>query len=181
MNIASSEGLEGLSIGRLSGELKISKSGLFTHFGSKEELQLSTVRAGREVFIDAVIRPARSAPPGLARVRTLMESWLAYSERRVFPGGCFLFQVSAEFDARPGRIRDEIAAAMTEWRTYLESSLTRAVDLGDLHPDTDVRLLTFELDAYTVRANGYALLHDEPAAFDLARQAIQKALAAATA
>jgi AcrR family transcriptional regulator len=181
MNIASAEGLDGLSIGRLSGELKISKSGLFTHFGSKEELQLATVRAGREVFVEAVITPARSTPPGLARVRSLMEHWLDYSRQRVFPGGCFLFQVSAEFDARPGRVRDEIAAAMIDWRSYLEASIARAVALGDLKPDTDAHFLAFKLDSYATTANGYALLHDELAAFDLAGHAIDQALTAAEA
>ncbi|MEO5877725.1 MAG: TetR/AcrR family transcriptional regulator, partial [Streptosporangiaceae bacterium] len=115
MNIASAEGLDGLSIGRLSAELKISKSGLFTHFGSKEELQLATVRAAREVFVAVVIDPVRTAAPGLTRVRALLESWLGYSQQRYFPGGCFLFEVSAEFDARPGRVRDEIAHALDDW------------------------------------------------------------------
>src|SRR5262245_25733244 len=88
-DIASQDGLEGLSIGRLAAELGVSKSGLFGYFGSKEELQLATIRSAKAVYLDEVVQPALAVPPGLERVRRLCESWLSYSQRRVFPGGCF--------------------------------------------------------------------------------------------
>lgn len=115
-DIASEDGLEGLSIGRLAADLGVSKSGLFGYFGSKEELQLATIRIAASVYLDEVIQPALAVPPGLGRVRRLCDNWLSYSERRVFPGGCFFFTVTAEFDARPGRVRDAVAAAGLDWK-----------------------------------------------------------------
>jgi AcrR family transcriptional regulator len=102
-DIASQDGLEGLSIGRLATALGVSKSGLFGYFGSKEELQLATIRIAAGVYLDEVIRPALTVSPGLSRARRLCENWLSYSQRRVFPGGCFFFTVTAEFDAPEGR------------------------------------------------------------------------------
>src|SRR6266496_3907018 len=105
--IASVEGLDRLSIGRLATELRASKSGVFAHFGSKEELQLATVQRAGEVFVAEVIAPALRAPGGLRRLWRLCDGWLDYSKRRVFPGGCFFVSVAAEFDARPGRVRED--------------------------------------------------------------------------
>ncbi|HZE48821.1 MAG TPA: TetR/AcrR family transcriptional regulator [Jatrophihabitantaceae bacterium] len=169
--IASVEGLEGVSIGRLATELEVSKSGVFAHFGSKEELQLATVRWAREVFIAAVITPAHRSPAGLRRLWRLCDAWLDYSTRRVFPGGCFFASVTAEFDARPGRVRDAIAAAHREWQRYLEESIATARELGELSADADPRQLAFELDAFT-RATQDALLFDEQGVYTRARRAI---------
>jgi AcrR family transcriptional regulator len=98
MDIASVEGLEGLSLGRIATELNLSKSGVFALFGSKEELQLATVRAAVAVFADRVVTPLEDVPPGARRVRELCRNWLAYSSDRVFAGGCFFYAVSAEFE-----------------------------------------------------------------------------------
>ncbi|WP_344839531.1 TetR/AcrR family transcriptional regulator [Actinocorallia longicatena] len=178
MDIASVDGLEGLSIGRLATDLGISKSGLFAHFGSKEELQLATVAAGREVFQAEVVEPARALPPGIARVRALLERWMDYAERRIFPGGCIIYAISAEFDARPGRIRDAIAANRADWQAYLERSLERAVELGELPPDSDVPQLAFELESHVLHAVGASLLYDSAEPFTRARAAVATRLAA---
>ena len=102
VDVASVDGLEGLSIGRLATDLSMSKSGLIAHFGSKEELQLATVRAARAIFAQTVIEPALQRPPGLGRVRALLDAWLEYSSDRRFPGGCFFARATHEFAAKPG-------------------------------------------------------------------------------
>jgi len=108
VDLASLEGLEGLTIGRLAEELKMSKSGLFAHFGSKEELQLAAIDAAGQRFIDVVVKPAIEAPRGYPRLVAICNSWLDYVRRRVFPGGCFFAAASFEFDGRPGIVRDAV-------------------------------------------------------------------------
>src|SRR5271163_2849367 len=114
VNLASLEGLEGLTIGKLASALRISKSGLFAHFGSKEDLQCAVVDEAREIFVERVVRPAYQFQ-GLKRLRALCENWLAYGEEGVFPGGCFFSAASLEFDDRPGRVREQIVALMKQW------------------------------------------------------------------
>jgi AcrR family transcriptional regulator len=175
-DIASQDGLEGLSIGRLATDLGVSKSGLFGYFGSKQELQLATIRAAAGVYLDEVIRPALTVPPGLGRVRRLCENWLSYSQRRVFPGGCFFFTVTAEFDARPGRVRDAIAAASLDWSRLVARTIEDARQLGELAEDTDADQLAFELIAFMESANATSLLHDDPNAYERGRTAIRRRL-----
>jgi AcrR family transcriptional regulator len=177
-DIASEDGLEGLSIGRLAADLGVSKSGLFGYFGSKEELQLATIRAATAVYLDEVVQPALAVPPGLGRLWQLCDSWLSYSERRVFPGGCFFFTVTAEFDARPGRVRDTVAAAGLEWNGLVASAVGDARRLGELTEDTEPDQLAFELIAFMETANAVSLLHDDPVAYQRARTAIQRCLRA---
>jgi AcrR family transcriptional regulator len=171
MDIASVDGLDGLSIGRLAGDLGVSKSGVITHFGSKEELQLATIRSAVDVFAEDVVRPALRAPAGLGRLWKLCELWLDY-ERGAFPGGCFFHNVAAEFDARPGRVRDAIAQTQRDLRDLFEGLIAKAVDLGQLRADVDAGQLAFELKALGGSANGDAVLYDEPAAYDRARTAM---------
>ena len=111
VDVASVEGLDGVTIGRLALELSISKSGLFAHFGSKEELQLATIRAARAIFSQAVVTPALAQPAGMPRLRALLEGWLDYSRGREFPGGCFFSRATHEYAARPGAVRDALAEA----------------------------------------------------------------------
>lgn len=179
-DIASAEGLEGLSIGRLATDLQISKSGVFTHFGSKEELQLATVRKAVEVYREYVIEPALDVPPGLGRVRALLQAWRRYQREPVFPGGCFFASTMAEFDARPGRVRDAIAASQRDWRDFLERCLREAVERGELDPSADVPQIAFELDAVTRMGASHALLHDDPSYYDRAAGAADTRLAAVT-
>jgi AcrR family transcriptional regulator len=170
--IASVDGLDGLSIGRLAKELDASKSGVFAHFGSKEELQLATIRFASEIFAQSVIKPTFAVPPGIERVQRLYMAWLDYSRLRVFPGGCFFFAVTAEFDARTGRVHDAVAEARTGWIDLQERVITDAVQLGQLAEDTDPAQLAFELDALAMSANANSVLYGVESAYERAAAAI---------
>jgi AcrR family transcriptional regulator len=172
MDIASVEGLGGLSIGRVAGELGLSKSGVFALFGSKEELQLATIRAARAVFVDRIVRPAREVPGGLARVWALCERYLDYSRGRVFPGGCFFTAVSAEFSARVGAVHEAVASARVDWVTFVEEVIEEARVAGELRAELDVRQLAFELVALLEMANADSALHGDDAGYDRAAAGI---------
>jgi AcrR family transcriptional regulator len=176
VDLASVEGLEGLTIGRLATELELSKSGLFRHFGSKEELQLATIERATALLRREVLTPAAAAEPGLDRLRALLEGYLSYLEREVLPGGCFLYAAGAEFDGRPGRVRDAVAAASREWGRELERQAELAREHGELSPDVDPGQLVFELGAYATRANSAFQLYGDRRAFDRARAAIARSL-----
>lgn len=174
VDVASVDGLAGLSLGRLATELELSKSGVFALFGSKEELQLATIEAAWEIFRSHVVTPSLSAGPGLPRLRAVCEKWLDYSERRVFPGGCFFFNVGAEFDARPGRVHDAVAAASGSFAAFVREAAAEAVALG--HVDADAELLAFELHALGRAANADAVLHGAAEFYILARRVIRARL-----
>ncbi|MEU0481311.1 TetR/AcrR family transcriptional regulator [Streptosporangium sp. NPDC006013] len=178
MAIASQDGLEGLSIGRLATDLGVSKSGLFAHFGSKEELQIAVVRAAEEVFTREVVKPALRTAPGLPRLVELCRGWLDYSERRVFPGGCFFYAAGAEFDSRPGRIRDLLAQARRDWLSLYEQTIRDAQQLGQLDADVEPAQLAFEFDALATAANSAALLLDDALAYRRSRAGIRARLRA---
>lgn len=176
VNLATIEGLEGLTIGRLAAELEMSKSGLFGHFGSKEELQLAAVEAARQIFIEEVITPARQAERGLPRLYALCDAWLSYLEREIFPGGCFFMAASTEFDNKPGPIRDQIAAQMQEWLDYLTKNVQYAQTLGQLPETIEPEQLAFELHALALGANWAMQLNKDRQAPNRARQAIRARL-----
>ncbi|GAB2523092.1 TetR/AcrR family transcriptional regulator [Nocardiopsis aegyptia] len=177
VDIASVEGLDGLSLGRLSKELQISKSGVFAHFGSKEELQLAAIRAASRIYHDHVVRGALEIPPGVGRLWRLCADKLAYSRDRVFTGGCFFYTVTAEFESRPGRVRDALVTAQHEWRALVVRTAEDARQLGQLADDTDTALLTFEVHAFVDTANGLSLLEDDPERpYTLAASAIRARL-----
>lgn len=175
-DLASVEGLEGLTIGRLAGELGLSKSGLFRHFGSKEELQLATVEQARQVLRHEVVEPAAEREPGLDRLRALLDGYLRYLEREVFPGGCFLAAAAAEFDGRPGPVREAIAQASREWVSELEKQAKAARKSGELRADVDAGQLVFELNALARAANASYQLHGDRRAFRRARTGIAQRL-----
>jgi AcrR family transcriptional regulator len=176
-DIASVEGLEGLTIGRLATALGMSKSGLFAHFGSKEELQLATIDAARRRFVDHVVRPSRSLPRGRARLEAMLEDWLDYFRGQVFPGGCFFHTVKAEFDSRPeNAVRDTVAEDVRQFLAFLEREIRKAQEAGDLDPTVDPAQLAFELDALGSAANQqYQMLHDRTV-FDRAAAAMRARL-----
>ncbi len=160
IDTASVDGLEGLTIGRLADAAGHSKSGVATLFGSKEQLQLATVAAAREVFVERVVVPARArSERGLGRLSALISSWLDYSRERVFRGGCFFAATSVEYDARPGPVRDAVVAASMEWEDYLTASIGHAMAAGELPGLDDARQLTFELVSFLEAANTRSLLH----------------------
>jgi AcrR family transcriptional regulator len=177
VQIASAEGLEGLSMGRLAGALGVSKSGLFAHFGSKTELQVATVRAAREMFMDEVIAAAR-AGGGIDEVLSLTDAWLGYMEREVFRGGCFFVAAASEFDGRPGPVRDEVTALVSEWLMALEAAIQDAQEAGHLDLALDAQQLAFELHSLGMGANWAFQLYHDKAAFDRARAAIRSRLLA---
>ena len=176
VDLASTEGLEGLTIGRLAEAHSMSKSGLFAHFGSKEELQLAVIDAARDIFAREVFRDGMPADPGLERVRDLARSWLGYIESGLFRGGCFFAAASAEMDDRPGRVRDRIVELTRVWMEMLAGEAGGAVDAGHLDPETDPEQLAFELHAYVQEANWAFQLHGDAAAFERARRAIDRSL-----
>jgi AcrR family transcriptional regulator len=181
VDIASVEGLEGLSIGRLALRLEMSKSGLFAAFGSKEELQLATVDHAAAIFIEQVVRRGMTAPRGLPRLWSLCESKLEYMQREVFRGGCFFAAASAEFDGRPGAVRERIAGHMKSWVELLAGAVRRAQDEGHLQADIDPAQLAFEIDSLAQGANWAYQLFGDRISFDRARRATKARLDAAAA
>jgi AcrR family transcriptional regulator len=173
VELASVEGLDGLTIGRLAGELELSKSGIFALFGSKEELQLAAISHAENIFRAHVLTPAFKADPGRPRLAALLDHWLTYSRSRVFPGGCFFAAASAEFDARPGRVHDAIRQGQHLWHALVERLITEAVAAGDLPADTDPPQLAFELLALTNAANTEGILTDSDIPYTRARTAIR--------
>jgi AcrR family transcriptional regulator len=174
--LASEHGLESLSIGGLATETRMSKSGLFAHFGSKEELQLATVDHAATIFVRAVIEPARSAPRGIARIWALLDGFLGYVERNVFKGGCFFATTSAEYKNRPGAVRDRIAEQLGRWRSYLEHAVEQAQELGEIDPEADARRVAFELNAFVQNAEAEYQIFGDRQVFTDARAAIRERL-----
>jgi AcrR family transcriptional regulator len=171
--LATIEGLEGLSIGRLAEAASMPKSSVYVLFGSKEELQLATIDAARASFVSEVVLPALAkGQTGLTQLRALCEGYLSYVERRVFPGGCFFVAASAEIGGRPGRIHDRVAEVQQEWRDLLFAQAEAAREAGELPAESDAAQLAFELGAILAGANIVAVLHDDDAAIERARTAI---------
>jgi AcrR family transcriptional regulator len=176
MQLASCGGLEDLSIARLAGDLGMSKSGLFAHFGSKEELQLSTIRAARRVFSDEAVTPAMEIRPGIRRLLALLDAWFEYIGSDTFVGGCLLMEAAAEFDNRPGPVRDLIAESMGMWMELLVEQATAAIEHGELAPGTDPAQLAWELHAFGLGLNWDRQLNDSPDARDRAQAAVESRL-----
>jgi AcrR family transcriptional regulator len=174
--LATQEGLAPLSIGRLAEASGMSKSGLFAHFGSKEELQLATVDHAAAMFVAEVIAPAREAPRGLPRVWALCDHMIDYAERQVFPGGCFFAATSFEFNNRPGTVRDRIEENIRSWLSYLEHAVEQAQDAGELDQKVSAHEIAFQLDAFAQAANAQYQLFRDPGVFDEARRAIKARL-----
>jgi AcrR family transcriptional regulator len=178
VRLATIEGLDGLSIGTLARSTGLSKSGVYAHFDSKEELQLATIDNARVLFIDVVIVPALQQR-GLARLRGLGESFLTYVENRTLPGGCFFAAAAAELGGRPGPLRERVAANQKDWISVLTVAAEQAVAGAELSAETDIATLVFELNALVIAANTAYILHDDPAVLGQARTAIERVLLAA--
>jgi AcrR family transcriptional regulator len=171
-DIASAEGLAGLSIGRLAQECGTSKSNVAAHFGSKAQLQLAAVRYATDVFMREVVSPALKARRGLPRLLAIYECWCDYSRRRVFSGGCFFAAVVAEYDAREGVVRDELRQFRTASLGFQTRLVAEAQQTGEIHADADPAQIAFELDAFTFGANYQAVLFDDSRAYERATVAI---------
>ncbi|MGK5638114.1 TetR/AcrR family transcriptional regulator [Streptomyces sp. URMC 126] len=176
--IASVEGLEGLTIGRLATDLGMSKAGVLGHFGTKEALQLAVLEGASAVFARTVWHPADDAVPGLPRLRAVCEAWITYleHERVVFPGGCLFTTASVEFDARDGRVRDAVARLNRVWRRRLAAELRHAVAAGDLPADTDPEQVTYEIVGCYLALNQELQLLADPEAPARTRRALDRLL-----
>ena len=169
MTVASTEGLEGLTIGRLAEDVGMSKSGVIGHFQTKEGLQLAALDHAGDVFRREVVEPARAAPPGEERLRAIADRWISYLERRVFPGGCFFAAATMEFDDRPGPVRDRLREGQAAWQSYI----ARHAELAG-HPDP--RQVAFEMYAVILGTNATFQLLGDPRVFDRARAAVARLL-----
>lgn len=175
--LATVEGITGLSIGRLADAVGMSKSGLFAHFGSKEELQLATIDTASTLFTETVIEPAMAAPTGLEQLRQLAERFLQHVQGGIYPGGCFFASVAAEVDTHPGPVRDLAVKVIEEWYGQLRAAVATAQSEGDIDPAEDADQLTFELDSYLLMANAQFVIMQEPTPIERGRRAIDRRLA----
>jgi AcrR family transcriptional regulator len=177
VQMASREGLEGLSIGTLAADLGVHKSSVHALFGSKEELQLATVAAARAILIEQVVVPSLPFDMGLPRLRAIGEAWCDYLAADVFAGGCFLCAASAEMDGRPGALRDAVAEAMREWIEVLSANLQAAMSAGELRAGLDVAAIAFRLNALGMAANWQRQLMNDSTGIEHARLAWRAELA----
>ena len=174
--LASVDGVQGLTLGRLAAELGVSKSGLFAHFGSKEQLQLDTIDAALEIFGREVIAPAEEAPEGLERLEALLAAYFGYLERWVFPGGCFFAGLLAEIDAQAGAVHQRVMEIERSWIREFTGYAGAAQRLGQLRADVDLEQLTFELYACMELTNYHFVLFRDPAVLERGRRAVARIL-----
>jgi AcrR family transcriptional regulator len=175
-SLATIEGLDGLSIGHLADAIGMSKSGLYAHFGSKQELQLATVEEAERILQAEVIAPALAVRPGLAQLAAACEAYFSYVERRVFPGGCFFAATALEMGTRPGPVKERVAAIQSGFTALLRSFAATALEQHELPAGEDPDRLAFELHAILLGADTKFVLNDDPAALDLARQVVRQRL-----
>src|SRR3954468_7551004 len=176
IDLASIEGLEGITIGRLAGELEMSKSGLIGRFGDKQAMQRAVLAAAIERFTDAVWRPAQRTEPGLPRLEAIVDAWIEHLRSGVFPGGCFVTTASVEYDARPGPLRDDVAAAVNRWLAVLEAEARAARAAGDLPAERRPADVAFELHSLASGGGVAGRLIGDEAALDRTRAAMRRAL-----
>ena len=177
--LATVEGMEGLSIARLANAVGMSKSGLFAHFGSKEELQLATIDTANALFAERVTAPASETTTGHERLRRLVDGYLSYLEVETFPGGCFFASTLAEMDTQPGPVRDRLVAFLGDWLGQIESAVGQAQAEGAIDPAEDPAQLTFEIEAALLLANAQYIVVRGPEPIERARRAIDRRLSIA--
>lgn len=175
-DIASIDGLEVVSIGRLASDLDMSKAGILGHFGTKETLQLQTVELASRLFQSLVWDPVENREPGLERLLALCDSWIAYATDPPFPGGCFMATSSFEFASRHGRVHDAVAEAVGRWHSTLVHEIDRAVADGDLDAETDTEVVAFTLEALAAGIKPARYLRGDDDAPELAHRAMIAAL-----
>jgi AcrR family transcriptional regulator len=171
VQMASREGLEGLTIGALAADLGVNKSSVHALFGSKEELQLATLAAARAILVAQVIAPALASEVGLPRLRAIGDAWCDYLGSDVFAGGCFLCAASAEMDGRPGPVRDAVESVMREWIAVLTANIKAAIAAEQLRADVSPAAMAFRLNALGMAANWQRQLLSDPAGIEHAREA----------
>ena len=179
VQMASRDGLEGLTIGALAADLAVHKSSVHALFGSKQELQLATLAAARAILIDQVVVPALASDAGLPRLQAIGDAWCDYLASDVFAGGCFLCAASMEMDGRPGPVRDAVASVMREWIAVLGDNIEAAITANELRADVDSSAMAFRLNALGMAANWQRQLLKDPAGIQHARSAWHAELAQA--
>ena len=175
LSLASQMGLEGLSIGALAEVAGMSKSGVFAHFGSREELQIAVIREYHRRFEEEVFFPAMREPRGVPRLRALFERWL----RRVsveMDSGCIYISGAVEFDDRPGPVRDALVDMVRAWQQALERAIRLAIDDGQFRPDTDAQQMLFEMHGLILALHHDARLMRTPDAPERARRAFERVI-----
>jgi AcrR family transcriptional regulator len=176
VSLATVEGLEGLSIGTLADSLGLSKSGVYAHFGSKQDLQLATVDEAERIFDVEVIAPALAAEPGLGQLRALGEAYLDHLARRTFPGGCFFAGAVLEMGTRPGPVKERIAAFQNRLTALVREFIVTAIDAHELPAEEDPDALTFEINGLILAANSSIVLTGDPKALELPRDLLHRRL-----
>jgi AcrR family transcriptional regulator len=177
--LATVEGLEGLSISRLADAVGMSKSGLFAHFGSKEELQLATIETAAAIYAEQVMEPATGVEDGLERLRLLAEAFLHHVESQVYPGGCFFASVAAELDTQPGPARDMALGLIDEWMAALVGAARDAQAQGTVDADEEPEQLAFEVNSYLLLGNAQFVARPGPLPLARSRRAVERRLAEA--
>lgn len=179
--LASRDGLSGLSIGKLASELGLSKSGLFAHFGSKEGLELEVLKAAAERFTEQVMKPAFTAPRGVARLRKLFKGWLSWANDPAQPGGCVIFAASAELDDTEGPQRDFLASTQQGLLAALAKAARLAIEAGEFRRDLDCDQFAFEMLGVVYAHHHARRLLRDPKAELRAKNAFERLLATSTA
>lgn len=175
--LATTKGLTGLSIGDLAAEVGMSKSGLYAHFKSKEELELATISTAAAIFDADVLQPVKAVPAGVMRLKALANSFLSHLERKVFPGGCFFAAVAAELDTRPGPARERVNEVVSAWVSSLRQCILDAQPLGEIDPRAEVDQVVFEIQAMLMAANFLFVMSNDPMRLTQARKGVENVLA----
>lgn len=173
LDLAARNGLEGLTIGALAERMQMSKSGVFAHFGSREDLQIAVLKAYERRFVDEVLVPGLKEKRGLPRLRAIFDRWL---ERTAIEAarGCIWISGAAEYDDRPGAVREELVAMVRSWQRELSRAIQQAVDVGDLPGDLDVQELVFQLYGVILVLHHDGRLLDSPDAVGRARRSFDR-------
>jgi AcrR family transcriptional regulator len=175
--LATTRGLIGLSIGDLAAEVGMSKSGLYAHFKSKEELELATIATAAAIFDSEVLQPVTRAPAGITRLKSLADSFLSHLERRVFPGGCFFAAVAAELDTHPGPARDRVVEVLNSWVALLRQCILDAQALGEIDPHAEVDQVVFEIQAMLLTSNFLFVMTNDSLRLSQGRRGVEGVLA----
>ena len=171
--MATRVGLEGLSIGSLAKEVQMSKSGLYAHFESKEDLQLKVMQEAADRFVEHVVRPALGEPRGEARIRGLFDNWISWARAPFLPGGCFFVTTAQEYNHRPGTIRDYLVALQKDWFDTMANSARIAVAEKQFRPDLDVDQFAHDMWSICLVYQYFSRLMRDPAAEARARTAFE--------
>lgn len=179
MQLASTMGIEGITLGSLADSLELSKSGLFAHFKSREALQIAVLQNAAEHFREIVVAPALRAPRGEPRIRALFESWIAWGKSKTLPGGCVFVSAAVELDDRPGPVRDVLVQTQKDWIDLLSQTARTAVEEGQFRRDLDVDQFAFELYGIVLGFHHQSRLFRDPKALSRMQTAFERLLASA--